>query len=111
MSLTAAGVGSGIDVESILSQLNEIERQPVVVLEGRREELDVELSALGTVKSALEGFKSAADALGNDSDFGAFVASSSDEEVFTAKALNGETDVNHEVEVIALASNHRLSSG
>ena len=111
MALTAAGVGSGIDVESILTQLGEIERQPVVVLEEKRAALDVELSAYGQVKSALSEFQTAAKALGTNSDFGGFVASSSDEDVFTATASNGTAAVNHEVEVLALATNHRLSSG
>ena len=111
MALTAAGVGSGIDVEGILEQLGEIERQPIVALEARREELDVELSAFGTVKSALSSFQSAASALGTNADFGAFVATSSDEDVFTATASNGQTAINHEIDVLALATNHRLSSG
>lgn len=111
MALTAAGVGSGIDVEGILQQLGEIERAPVVALEAKREALDVELSAFGTVKGALSSFQTAADALGSNTEFGAFVASSSDESVFTATANNGEAAVNHEVEVLALATNHRLSSG
>lgn len=110
MALTAAGVGSGIDIEGILSQLDEIERQPVEVLNQRRESLDVELSAYGTVKSSLRSFQDAARELGSNSEFGGFVASSSDEEVFTATASNGTAPVNVEVEVLALATNHRLSS-
>ena len=110
MALTAAGVGSGIDIESILEQLGEIERQPIVNLETKREELDVELSAFGTVKSALSTFQSAADLLGNSDDFGAFVATSSDEAVFTATSSGGEVAENLQIEVLSLATNHRLSS-
>lgn len=111
MALTAAGVGSGIDVENILQQLGEIERQPVVALEAKKEALDVELSAFGTVKGAISSFQTAVEALGSNADFGAFVASSSNEEVFTATASNGQDAVNQEVEVLALATNHTLSSG
>jgi len=111
MALTAAGVGSGIDIENILNQLNEIERQPVEVLNRKRADLDVELSAFGKVKSALTDFQSAADTLGTDADFGGFVATSSDEDVFTATASNGKSAINHSVDVVALATNHRLSSG
>lgn len=111
MTLTAAGVGSGIDIESILSSLNEIDRLPIDALEGKIEELDVELSAFGRVESALSTFQGAVDTLGSDSDFGAFVASSSDEDVLTATAVNGETAENLDVQVVSLASNHRLSSG
>ncbi len=110
MALTAAGVGSGIDVESILSGLGEINRLPIVSLETKIEELDVELSAFGTIKSALDTFQSAVDALGSNADFGEFVANSSDEDVFTASPNNGDVAVNVEVDVIALATNHRLST-
>lgn len=111
MAITAAGVGSGIDIEGILSQLNEVERQPIVALESRKEALNFELSAYGTAKSALNEFQTAAKALGSNTGFGGFIASSSDEEVFTATASNGNTAERHEVEVLSLATNHRLSSG
>ena len=111
MALTAAGVGSGIDVENILRQLGEIERAPVVALEAKKEALDVELSAFGTLKSALGSFQSAVDTLADDNDFGGFVASSSDEEVFTATATNGQEAINQEIEVLALATSHTLASG
>ncbi|MFK7890272.1 MAG: flagellar filament capping protein FliD [Granulosicoccus sp.] len=111
MAITAAGVGSGIDIENILSQLAEIERRPVDALNRKREALDVELSAYGTAKSALNSFQTAAEELNANGDFGAFVASSSDEEVFTATANNGNTAERHDVEVVSLATNHRLASG
>ncbi|MGQ7848496.1 flagellar filament capping protein FliD [Granulosicoccus sp. 3-233] len=108
--ITAAGVGSGIDVESILSQLNELERAPVNTLNEKRAALDVELSAYGKVKSALSSFNDSVTTLGSDQKFGAFVASSSDEEVFTAVANGGETAQHLDIEVLSLASNHRLAS-
>ncbi len=43
--ITAAGAGSGIDIESILSQLNQLNQQPVNALNQKRADLDVELSA------------------------------------------------------------------
>ena len=110
MSITAAGVGSGIDIESILSQLNQLERQPVNVLNSRKDALDVELSAYGTVKGALSGLQTAAEAMGKADKFGSYVAKSSDEAVFTATATNGKTAESLEVEVLALASTHRMAS-
>ena len=108
--ITAAGVGSGIDIESILSQLDQLERQPVNVLNSKRSALDVELSAYGTVKGALSALNTAAKTLGNDNDFGAFEAFSSDEDVFTAVSTGGDTAELHNIDVISLATNHRLSS-
>lgn len=108
--ITAAGVGSGIDIESILTQLDQIERQPVTVLNNKRAALDVELSAYGTVKGALSALNSAADTLGSDNDFGAYEAFSSDDAVFTATSTGGATAQYHDLEVLSLATNHRLSS-
>ena len=108
--ITAAGVGSGIDVESILTQLNALEREPVDKLNVKRTALDVELSAYGKVKGALSGFKSAVDTMASGQKFGAFVATSSDEAVFTAVSIGGDIPENHEVEILALATSHRLSS-
>jgi len=109
--ITAAGAGSGIDIESILSQLGELEREPVNVLNRKRDALDVEVSAYGSVKSALSSFKTAADVLGSDQDFGEFVATSSDEKVFTAVATgDGDVAERQEIEVLQLATNHRMYS-
>jgi flagellar hook-associated protein 2 len=108
--ITSAGVGSGIDIESILSQLNQLERRPVDVLNQKREALDVEVSAYGSVKSALNSFQSTATTLNSATDFGAFVASSGDEKVFKATATGGTSPVSVDVQVLSLATNHRLAS-
>lgn len=110
MSITAAGVGSGIDIENILSQLDQLERQPVNALNSKRAALDVELSAYGSVKSALSGLQTAAETLGKSDKFGSYVAKSSDEDVFTATATGGKSAESLEVEVLALATSHRLAS-
>jgi flagellar hook-associated protein 2 len=108
--LTAAGVGSGIDIEGILSQLNQLERAPVDALNAKRNRLNVELSAYGSVKSALDSFQTSARNLGSSTTFGAFVASSEDESVFTATASGGTVPESMDIEVLSLATNHRLSS-
>jgi flagellar hook-associated protein 2 len=109
--ITAAGVGSGIDVESIITGLMEIERQPITALNTRRESLDIELSAMGTLKSAITELASSARILGDDSRFGPFQASSTDEEVLVATATGGSSSEYHSVEILGLAQNHRMASG
>jgi len=109
--ITAAGVGSGIDVEGIISQLMELERAPQRTLESKRQRLDVELSAFGSVKSAMNELAGAARALGDTTRFGNYDASSSDEAVFTAEAGGSAAAESHEVEVFGLASAHGVASG
>lgn len=108
--ITAAGIGSGIDVESIITQLMEIERAPVRALDAKRERLDVELSAFGSVKSAMNELATTARTIGDATTFGPFVASTTDETVFTATASGAAAAESHDVEVLALASAHRVGS-
>ncbi len=109
--ITAAGVGSGIDVESIITGLMDIERQPIEALNTKRDTLDIQLSAMGRVKSTMNELATSARLLGDGSRFGPFQASSSDEDVFTATATGGSSAEFHTVEVLSLAQNHRMASG
>lgn len=109
--ITAAGIGSGIDVESIVTQLMELEREPVTRLEQKRERLDVELSAYGSAKGAMSTLGSSARTLGDAARFGPFVAASGDEAVFTATAAGTAAAEGHDIEVLALASAHRIATG
>lgn len=109
--ITAAGVGSGIDVESIITSLMELERQPIEALNSRRQTLDVEISAMGLIRSSMTDLATSARLLGDDTRFGPFQASSTDEDVFTATATGGSSAEFHSVEVLSLAQNHRVASG
>lgn len=108
--ITALGTGSGIDLESIVTQLMELERQPIRQLEDRRRRLDVELSAFGTVKSALGKLSGAAATIGDADSFGKWIASSSDEDVFTATSGDETVALSHEIEVESLATRSRYQS-
>ena len=59
--ITATGIGSGLDVEGLVSQLLAVEAQPVNARLDRREgKLQAELSAIGTLRSALSTFSTSA---------------------------------------------------
>ena len=108
--ITSAGVGSGIDIESIISQLMTLERQPLNKLNQKQSALDVQVSAYGTLKSAISDLASAALKMGDSTKFGQFVAQSSDEEIFTATTTLGTTAENHDINVLTLAEPHRMTS-
>lgn len=60
--MTAAGVGSGLDLESLMKAYVNAERKPQEDrLTKRKETLNVTLSAVGSVKSALSGFRNVLD--------------------------------------------------
>ena len=60
---TAAGIGSGLDIESMISQLMAFERRPLNRLEAQKEDVRLNISANGQLRGAIGRFQSAVDAL------------------------------------------------
>jgi flagellar hook-associated protein 2 len=108
--LTAAGVGSGLDIEGIISQLMALERRPLNVLEDRKDEYGTELSAVGRLKSALATFQSAMVDLKSTDAFQVYAASSDDEEVFTAIASSRASVGTFDIEIVNLAEADKQGS-
>ncbi|MFV2055956.1 MAG: flagellar filament capping protein FliD [Thiohalomonadales bacterium] len=86
MAITSAGVGSGLDIESLITGLMSIERRPLQFLEQRQSETKSQISAIGKLSSAISDFKSSMGALKSLSSFEIYTATSSDDTVFTATA-------------------------
>ena len=108
--ITMSGVGSGLDIDGIVNGLMDYEREPVRRLEARRDRLDVELSAFASAKSLMGELAAATRTLGGGSTLAPFVASSSDEAVFTASAGGAAAAERHDIEVLGLASAHRVAT-
>lgn len=69
-SITSAGVGSGLDLEAIISVSVDAENAPKVARFDKKEStLKVQLSALGQIKSDLSNFESSLDILKDISNF------------------------------------------
>ena len=62
-TITAGGIATGLDVNSIISQLMALERRPLDALEAKQKAVEAQISAFGTLKSALSTFSSAMAAL------------------------------------------------
>ena len=103
MGITVGGVGSGLDVNGIISQLMDLERQPLVALQQKAVDYGVELSAYGKIKSALSTFETAAATLTKADTFTKFSAASSDESAFVASADDTAVGSTYSVEVLRLA--------
>jgi len=84
--ISAPGIGSGLDVNSIVNQLVAIERQPINRLQADKANLNAQVSAFGTLKSALSTFQDALASLKTVSAFQVFTATSGDSTAFTATA-------------------------
>ncbi|MCG6866384.1 MAG: flagellar filament capping protein FliD [Thiogranum sp.] len=101
--ISAPGVGSGLDVNSIVSQLMAVERQPLNRLEADKRGLQAQLSAFGKLKSGLSTFQSAMSGLKSLDAFKLFTATSSDEAAFTATADSNAAISTNSIDVVQLA--------
>src|SRR5664279_1316693 len=63
MAITSSGIGSGLDVNSIVSQLMALEQRPLTALATKEASYQASISALGSLKSALSAVQTAAAAL------------------------------------------------
>jgi flagellar hook-associated protein 2 len=110
MAITAAGVGSGLDIESIVSQLMTLERQPLVALQRRESDTRAQISSYGTLKSAISSFQDAMKDLSTLDAFRVFESESSDESVMTASADSEAAGGIYNLDVTRLAQNHKMGS-
>jgi len=113
MAITSAlGLGSGIDINSLVSQLVKADGQPALNTISRQEtSVKSRLSALGTLKSALSSFQSAADKLKTDGLFSKHQAVTSNEKIATAQAGSLAVAGSYTLKVTQLATSHKLISG
>ena len=110
-SITSAGIGSGLDVESIISQLVALERQPINRLQNKQSQVNAQISAYGSLKSKISEFQSAMAGLGSASSFQVFQGQSSDEDIFTASVDSNALAGSYAVDVQALAERDKIAFG
>ena len=108
--LSAAGIGSGLDVDSIVSQLMTFERRPLVSLQNQLTDIDARVSAYGELKSALATFQSAMKDLSTPAALKVFTTTSGNDEVFTASATSTAAASTFQIDVVRLAERHKFAS-
>lgn len=109
-TITAGGIGSGLDTASIIAQLMSVERAPVQALTKRVSSFQAQLSAYGQLKGALSTLQTAAETIGKTDKFSAFKASVADPTVLSAAIGSGASKGTYSVEVKYLAQAHKLAS-
>jgi len=112
MAITSSGIGSGLDIELLVTQLVAAERAPTENrLIKRAGEFAGQLSAFGALKGALSGLQSSLSGLQQLSTFSGRNATVSDANVLSASASNSAAAGSYAIEVSQLAKAHSLASG
>ena len=110
-SLTASGIGSGLDINNIVSQLVSAERAPTENRLNSKESLiQARLSAFGSLKSALTNFQSSLSTLKNADNYTKRTATISDSTVFSATTSASAVPGSYSVKVEQLATSHKIAS-
>ena len=103
-----SSTGSSLDIESIVSKLMALERQPLDRLATKEADYNSKLSAYGSIKGALSSLQTASTSL--SSSFSANSASVSDATVLTASASSTAAAGSYSLSVTQLAKFHTVRS-
>ncbi|MEK6664412.1 MAG: flagellar filament capping protein FliD [Pseudomonadota bacterium] len=110
MAISSAGLGSNIDVNSLVSQLLALERRPLDRLNQRKTQYNAELSSFGKISSDLSGFQSAVSALKTADSFKVFSATAADTTYLSSSANSTASAGSHSITITQLAKAQKLFS-
>lgn len=103
MAISSAGLGSGLDINSLVSGLVQAEKQPLNSLNKKKTTYNNQLSAFGRVKSDLDAFRSALSSLKLNTDFALTKATSSNTTILTATSTSSAVAGSYDIKVSTLA--------
>lgn len=110
-SLSSTGIGSGLDINSLVSQLVAAERAPADKrITNTDAKLTSQVTALASLKGALASLQSAANGMKTAGAFDLRKATVGDDAYFSASAAASAVAGHYEVEVVQLATPGRIAS-
>jgi flagellar hook-associated protein 2 len=110
-SIGSLGVGSGLDLETLLSKLIKAEGTPRLnSLASKEASIQADISAFGTLKSALDQFRTAVSSLADADALQGRLVSTGNSKYFSASAGASAVAGQHTVQVLNTARAHRLAS-
>lgn len=109
-TISFAGLATGMDTASIVSQLVELKRVPVYRLQNDKANYQNQISALGTLKEKLLALQNAAQALDTANEFAALAASSSHEDLLTVTANSDAAPGSYDITIDSLAEAQKSRS-
>lgn len=110
--ISSMGIGSGLDIGSLVDQLVAAERTPTQNRLNRQEALlQAKISAFGTIKSAISDFSGKVNALKDPNIFSSFRATSTDNAAITASTTSGASAGTYSVNVDQIAAAQSVASG
>lgn len=110
MGLSSTGIGSGLQVEQIVSQLVALERQPIAKLKSVASSIQTQLSVFSQVKSLMSTLSDAATKLAKVSTWDSMSATSSNASAVTVNASGAASATSFGIGVQQLARGQSVAS-
>lgn len=111
-TIQLSGLQTGIDTQSMIEQLMQVNARRLNLYDTKREALDTKRKTYNELKSKLQDYLSAVKKLSNQNKLKSFYVNSSDEDKITASASNSAYEGSNSIEVGQLAtSDKRIHSG
>lgn len=110
-TISSPGIGSGLDVNAIVSQMMKLEQRPLQLLQVKAGGIDTKISAYGQVKSAMSALYDAARGLSNLDTWRGKQFSSGDEAIVKGSASGSAQAAKFSVQVNGLAQSQAVASG
>jgi flagellar hook-associated protein 2 len=108
--LSSPGIGSGLDINGIISKIMSAEQRPLKALDTKEAKQQTQLTAFGTLKGALSAFQGSLTALANPAKFTGVTASIADTALASVSATSTATAGSHAIEIQTLAQAQKLKS-
>jgi flagellar hook-associated protein 2 len=109
-TLQSLGVGSGLDVNSIISQLMAIERQPLQRMQKAAQGVQSQISLYGQLQSKVDALGSAAQVLASSTRWRETAVNLNGADAYTVTASASAEPMDLEIEVHALARHQSVST-
>ncbi|MDH1815028.1 flagellar filament capping protein FliD [Comamonas aquatica] len=110
MAISSVGIGSGLDVEKIITETVALEKEPIKTLEVKAETINSKISTYGQIKSSVDTLNSAARDLTLDSGFDAVKINSSNSSAVNATMTGLAAQGSYNVTVDKLAQSQTSAS-
>jgi len=111
MALSSPGIGSGLNIDDLVSRLMANEAKSLDKYDTRNEKYQTRLEAMGKVSGAVSAFQSSLSSLSSASSFRAVSASVSNSDVLKGSATSEAAAGTYRVNVTRLAQAQTLNSG
>jgi len=111
VGISSPGIGSGLNVNDLVSRLMAAESQPLTNYDTKTGVYQGKLTAYGQVSSAVSSFQSALSTLNSTNTFSALTASSSNKDMLSATASSGAVPGKYKINVTQLAQAQSLMTG